>query len=293
MSHPSQDSQAPLLDQVAATLGVDRTQIGEHLVRDHATSVWAWPEAGLLVRISPAHHTPALHRALALTHWLHEQSVPVTAPAHHELIEDTTRVASVWTHYTHHPTQAPTPADLGALLGRLHRAGEAPVDLPAHDPLASLLATLEQPRHLPQPTVADLRARAHDLRQAYNALETRLGTGLLHGDAWLGNVLVDADGTARLCDWDEAAVGPREIDLANLHQGRRFGRTDEDLDAFAAAYGDDLRDWDGLPVLVSIRDLHTMGAYIRAADGGDQKAADQLERRISTLDEPEASWVSR
>lgn len=291
MSDPSPD---PLLDQVAATLGVDRAQVGEHLVRDHATSVWAWPNAGLLVRISPAHHTSALHRALALTRWLHEQGVPVTAPAHRELIDDGPRVASVWTHYPHHPTQEPAPADLGALLGRLHRAGEAPVKLPAHDPLASLLVTLEQTRHLPQSTVADLRARAHDLRQAYAELSSRLGIGLLHGDAWLGNVLVDADGRARLCDWDEAAVGPREIDLANLHQGhRRFGRTSTELDAFAAAYGDDLRDWAGLPVLVAIRDLHTMGAYIRASDGGDQKAAAQLERRISTLDEPEASWVSR
>lgn len=289
----SDPSPAPLLDQVAATLGVDRAQAGEHLVRDHATSVWAWPDAGLLVRISPAHHTPALHRALALTHWLHAQGVPVTAPAHHELIDDGPRVASVWTHYPHHPTQEPAPADLGVLLARLHRAGKTPLDLPAHDPLASLLHTLDDTRYLPQDTIADLRARAYDLRQAYADLDSRLGTGLLHGDAWLGNVLVDDQGTARLCDWDEAGIGPREIDLANLHQGRRFGRTDEELDAFAAAYGDDLRDWAGLPVLVAIRDLHTMGAYIRASDGGDQKAAAQLERRITTLDDPAASWVSR
>lgn len=290
MSHPAS---APLLNRVAAALDVDRTQVGERLVRDHATSVWAWPDAGLLVRISPNHHTPALRRALALTEWLNKQGMPVTAPAHDELIYDGPSVASVWTHYSHHPTRGPHPAELGALLNRLHRIGDPPVDLPTHAPLASLVSTLRDTRHLPQDITTDLRVRAHDLRQAYAELTSRLGPGLLHGDAWLGNVLVDHQGTARLCDWDEVAVGPREIDLANIHQGRRFGRTDADLDAFADAYGDDLRSWDGLAVLVAIRDLHTLGAYIRAADRGDMQAAAQLQRRIDTLDEPTASWLSR
>jgi hypothetical protein len=98
--------------------------------------------------------------------------------------------------------------------------------------------------------------------------------------------------TPRLGDWDEAAVGPREIDLANTFQGVRFGRTNAELDDFSLRYGYDIRQWPGLPVLCRIRDLHTLGSFIRRADRGDKAAAKQLSYRIETLrDEDDgAQW---
>ncbi|MEV4927880.1 phosphotransferase family protein [Streptomyces roseoverticillatus] len=58
----------------------------------------------------------------------------------------------------------------------------------------------------------------------------------MHGDAYPGNTLWDGE-SVRLGDWDEAATGPRELDLANTHQGARFGRTPAAIDAFTSAYG--------------------------------------------------------
>ncbi|MFE0131717.1 phosphotransferase family protein [Streptomyces sp. NPDC059037] len=82
----------------------------------------------------------------------------------------------------------------------------------------------------------------------------------MHGDAYPGNTLWDEkDSLVRLGDWDEAAYGPRELDLANTVQGVRFGRTTAQLRAFSAAYGHDLRQWQGIATLVAIRDLHTLG----------------------------------
>ncbi|MBP5935345.1 phosphotransferase [Streptomyces sp. LBUM 1476] len=109
-----------------------------------------------------------------------------------------------------------------------------------------------------------------------------LGHGHLHGDAYPGNTLWD-ERDVRLGDWDEAAVGPREIDLANTFQGVRFGRTSAELDDFSSQYGYDLRRWPGLQVLCGIRDLHTLGSFIRRADRGDTAAAEQLSYRIETL----------
>lgn len=59
-----------------------------------------------------------------------------------------------------------------------------------------------------------------------------------HGDPHLGNVLVEADGALRLVDWDEAVVGPRELDLHLVEFSVLFDpATPEQLDAFRQGYG--------------------------------------------------------
>lgn len=87
----------------------------------------------------------------------------------------------------------------------------------------------------------------------------------------------------RLGDWDEAATGPCELDLANTIQGARFGRSPERIRDFTDQYGYDLTDWTGLPVLIRLRDLHTLGSFIRRADRDDSRAAQELSSRIGTL----------
>lgn len=59
-----------------------------------------------------------------------------------------------------------------------------------------------------------------------------------HGDPHLGNVLVESNGSLRLVDWDEAVVGPREIDLHLVEFSVLFTpATPEQLAAFHAGYG--------------------------------------------------------
>lgn len=81
----------------------------------------------------------------------------------------------------------------------------------------------------------------------------------------------------------------------NTHQGARFGRTPAERQAFTAAYGYDVTTWPGFPVLREMRDLHTLGSYIRLADGGNEQAATQLSLRIDTLKcgEVNAQWTTR
>ena len=49
-----------------------------------------------------------------------------------------------------------------------------------------------------------------------------LPAGMIHGDAWRGNLLRDGHRVV-LADWDEVSTGPREIDLVPTLQGTRFG----------------------------------------------------------------------
>ncbi|MGC5021936.1 phosphotransferase family protein [Micromonospora sp. DT47] len=67
-----------------------------------------------------------------------------------------------------------------------------------------------------------LPAAARDRLPELVALESRLpsyaaaGTGLIHGDLRVDNVLLDADGRAWFCDWNWLCRGPAWFDLAGL-----------------------------------------------------------------------------
>ncbi|ROT27073.1 phosphotransferase family protein [Micromonospora sp. HM5-17] len=70
-------------------------------------------------------------------------------------------------------------------------------------------------------TVPNLPAVARDRLPELAALEARLpgyaeSTSMIHGDLRVDNVLVDATGTAWLCDWTWLCFGPAWFDLAGL-----------------------------------------------------------------------------
>jgi aminoglycoside phosphotransferase (APT) family kinase protein len=97
------------------------------------------------------------------------------------------------------------------------------------------------------------------VRRELAELDWPLGEGLIHGDAWAGNLLWDTATTpprAVVCDWDRVSWGPREIDLIpTWHAAVRYGRDEAWIQDFIKHYGYDLRDWAGYPTLLAMRDL--------------------------------------
>src|SRR5207249_3640849 len=108
------------------------------------------------------------------------------------------------------------------------------------------------------------------LLAAYDHLAFALPAGLIHGDAWRGNLLRDGRRVV-LADWDSVSTGPRETDLIPTLQAPRFGLPDHQRDEFIAAYGHDIRAWHGYPILREIRELSTLSAILR--DGHANPAA--------------------
>jgi aminoglycoside phosphotransferase (APT) family kinase protein len=104
---------------------------------------------------------------------------------------------------------------------------------------------------------------------------------MIHGDAYRGNLLHEGHRVV-LADWDAVSTGPREIDLVPTLQASRFGLPEAQRDAFIAAYGRDIRSWDGYAVLRDIRELSTTSALLR--DGhADEAARRQLQIRLRSL----------
>lgn len=257
---------------------------GARPLRTHATAVYLLPVPGIVARVSPVEAAASLHRAVKVTSWLSARGFPTVRPASvpGQPVEVDDHVVTFWEHLPQRSGFVAAPADLGALLKRLHELPAPPVELPVYRPLEDLRDIATDSLTLSETARAWLLDECARLVDAYGTLDSHLGHGHLHGDAYPGNVLESATGPV-LGDWDETATGPREIDLANTYQGVRFGRSSAELDAFAAAYGYDLRDWPGLPTLTAIRDVHTLGSFIRRADTGDELAATELRRRIDTL----------
>ncbi|MET7775091.1 phosphotransferase [Streptomyces mirabilis] len=261
-------------------------------LRDHATSVFLLATEGVVVRVSPASQQRRLDTAVSLTRWLVANDFPATKPMDvPQPVAYNPYTVTFWRHYPQPGLGAPATMHLGSLLRSLHDMPPPPLDLPEYQPLSSLRAALDSSTCLTPSQREWLTARRAELLVSYRDLDFPLGYGHLHADAYPGNTLWDGQ-DVRLGDWDEAAFGPREIDLANTFQGVRFGRSTKELDEFSHRYGYDIRMWPGLPVLSGIRDLHTLGSFIRRADRGDEAAARQLTYRIETLrnEDTRAQW---
>ncbi len=261
-------------------------------LRRHATSVYLLPQDGIVARVSPWNQREAVARSVALTRWLADQGLAVTETINvPQPIECPPHTITLWTHYPQPDGPPPSPEHLGRLLRQLHNLPPPPVKLSPYQPLATLQETVDRSTALSSSDRSWLQEAVAAALDTYSHLEFPLGEGLVHGDAYPGNTLWNG-GSALLGDWDEAAFGPRELDLANTFQGVRFGRTQQELTAFAHAYGYDPAQWSGLPVLTRMRDLHALGSFIRRADKGDGAAVEQLAFRLSTLrsDDHEATW---
>ncbi|MFI5716165.1 aminoglycoside phosphotransferase family protein [Nocardia sp. NPDC051750] len=183
----------------------------------------------------------------------------------------------------------PTSRELGGLLRSLHNMPAPPIDLPEWVPLESLHAALLEDDKQPAITGEErawLARRVQEVRKELSELDWPLGTGIIHGDAWAGNLLWDSNTTPPrplLGDWDWASIGPREVDLIpTWHATVRYGRDETWIGDFISEYGYDLREWPGYRVLLDMRDLVQVSGPLRRAAASPEHAR-RLRQRIDDL----------
>lgn len=283
----SDDTTRGVLDMAASRLGVPVQDA--RLLRLHGNASYALPAAGLVIRIAanPQVLGPVT-ASIAVTRWLAGRGFPCTVPAE---VDDQPfviagHVVSAWRYVPTADTPAPASAEMGDILRELHTLGDPPYLLPSlDDPLASVTAAIsDSPGAMSPASQSWLENRIASLRQQWSALDFPRPAGLIHGDAHIGNLMRAASGQAILGDWDHVATGPREWDLAQIHyMDRRFGRAGKDgIDAFAAAYGWDIRTWPGLDTLIAVREIWGLRPYIRTARYRPSYSQ-QLAYRLHTL----------
>jgi len=279
------------LRQAAAAAGLDTA--GARLIHHYSNVIYLLPAHDAVARITYGHDAAErITRSQAITRWLGQQhQLPATQPLDNTSpVTVNSGVVSFWAYYPQ-SLNAPllTSEHLAALLRLLHDAGTPPVALPTWVPLASLHATVSDPARsaaLTRDERAWIVTRIAEVRDKIAGLDWPLGTGLIHGDAWAGNLLF-CPGTppvgAVLGDWDWVSAGPREIDLIpTWHAAARYGKPASWVSDFTCRYGYDLARWEGYPVLLAMRDLVQLSGPIRRArDSEPHRQA--LRQRLDSL----------
>lgn len=238
------------------------------LIRLFGTAVYHLPATGAVARIAPVTSPESVTRlatSVRLTRWLARIGFPTVEPLPVDQSVTSHGCAVTFWRYLPQNGPEPEPADLGRLLHRLHKLDPPPVPLPVYRPLVSVRRTIQSSRAIDDDERSWLRNRCAQLLDAYDQLQFMLPAGLIHGDAWRGNLLRDGQRIV-LADWDAASTGPREVDLVPTLQAVRFGLPKDQLDAFIAAYGHDIRSWSGYPILRDIRELRLRLRSLRMGD---------------------------
>ncbi|MFX0578240.1 phosphotransferase family protein [Nocardia nepalensis] len=279
------------LSQACEARGLDST--GAELIHHSSNAVYVLPRHAAVGRVSTNEADPDRpRRTYAVTQWLTARhKFGATAPLPNvEPVRVNGYTVGFWQYYPQLPdTSGPTSKELGGLLRSLHDLPTPEIELQRWTPLASLRGALLEDRATG--TISDkerswLLRRIDEIRKELSELDWPLGVGLIHGDAWAGNLLWDSRTNpvrAILGDWDWVSIGPREVDLIpTWHAAVRYGRDETWVQNFIEEYGYDLSQWSGYRVLLDMRDLVQVTGPLRRATASAEHA-DRLQQRIDDI----------
>jgi hypothetical protein len=230
-------------------------------------------------------------RELAIAGWLEEAGVPAVRAAEPEPLLVEGHPVTVW-HRLPDSVRPAEPRDLAALLRIVHALPSPPVDLPPRDLLGGVERWLRLAGEAIDPAdAAYLRERRDGFAAAAAALAPHLPRGPIHGDALPRNVHIGPDGPV-LVDLETFSADLREHDLVVMALSRdRYGLPAEAYDSFTAAYGWDVREWEGCAVLRGARETASC-AWVAQHAPANPKARAEFERRVASLrdGDPTVRW---
>jgi aminoglycoside phosphotransferase (APT) family kinase protein len=277
-----------ILYDVAGRLSLDVS--GARLlgpVGDNA--VYLLPREHTVARIAQELASDRVERELRVAAWLAEQEFPAVhaVAGIRQPVRNNGHIVTFWREIPD-PVQAST-SQMGVLLRHLHALPVPPDGLIGRlDPFVRLAEHIEEATGISEDERAFLAERLTVLMDAHAKLVFTMPMGVVHGDAHRKNVVRDAAGRVLLLDLERFGIGQPEWDLIVPAVYLRVGWYDEDTyRAFADAYGYDIREWDGYPVLAELRELR-MTSWLAARTGREPRLIPEARKRITSLKDPSA-----
>ncbi|MGI5322046.1 phosphotransferase family protein [Actinomadura nitritigenes] len=278
------ENTAATLTRASRTVGLDPE--GAHLMRLGSNAVYRM-NGSVVARISrKGADARESERAIAVARWLESADYPaVRALDVDQPVMVDGRPVTFWLAVTEGPDDWATTDEIADVIRRLHSL-EAPanLDLPPLMPFGKASERINQSAALESDDRGFLLQRLKDLQDEWSELDFELPSGIIHGDASVGNVLRDRNGTPTLMDLDSFATGPREWDLVlTALYYEHFGwHTRSEYEAFARTYGFDVMTWPGYPVMRDVREFLMVTWLAQKADESEETAA-EATKRIETL----------
>ncbi|GAA3486237.1 phosphotransferase enzyme family protein [Streptomyces cremeus] len=230
-------------------------------------------------------------RELAVGAWLADVGVPAVRPAAGKPWLVDGHPVTLW-HRLPDAVRPSEPRDVAELLNLVHALPAPPFALPPRDLLDGVERWLRLAGDAIDPEDAVyLRGRRDGFAASAAALVPHLPQGPIHGDALPRNVMVGPDGPV-LVDLETFSSDFREHDLVVMALSLdRYGLPEERYDAFVAAYGWDVREWDGWTVLRGARETASC-AWVAQHAPTNPKALAEFRRRVRSLrdNDPQVRW---
>ena len=274
-----------VLNQACAIAGLDPD--GARLLRLGSNAVYRL-KAPIVARISrPGADLDHARRTVAVARWLESAAYPAVRLAEVDVDQPIVTdgyIATFWQALSDDGDQYASTPEIAEAVRKLHQL-TAPEDLhlPELNPFANAEQRIATNTWLTPGDRAFLTQTLATLRDAYDTLEFVLPQGVIHGDASVGNVLLDSHGDPKLIDLDGFAIGPREWDLAltAIYYDSFGWHTREEYEAFARVYGFDIMGWPGYPVMRSVREFLMVTWVIQKAPESKEAAAEASKRIVA------------
>jgi aminoglycoside phosphotransferase (APT) family kinase protein len=281
---------ARVLNAVCTEVGLDAHDA--ELLRLAANAVFRLKTAQVVVRISaPRSQLTQVRRTVQVARWLSRIGFPAVRlhGDHAQPVVLGDYQATFWDYLPPGNAQ-PSLEALARLLLEFHTL-PSPLELPRWNPIADARHLLARGNGLADPDRAFLERMCDELDADLSMLVPALPTGVIHGDAWQGNLLLRAD-VPVLSDLDQVSVGPREWDLVpTIVNALRFGYPPDQAQRFLVTYGFDVTAWRGFPVFRKTRELIMLVGVVPALSSSPA-LAHEFARRIDGLrNERDEQWT--
>jgi aminoglycoside phosphotransferase (APT) family kinase protein len=241
----------------------------------------------VVVRIARSDtETEHARRTVAVARWLESEDYPAVRvlPFDQPVVIDGYAV-TFWEAVSAVGDEWTSVQEIAELLVQLHKL-VAPEDLhlPEVTPFDKAEERISANTWLTNENRKILVDKLTELQDRYSKLEWELSSGVIHGDAAIGNALRDWNGRPVMIDLDNFAVGHREWDLiltAVYYDSFGWHKRAEYED-FAQAYGFDIMRWSGYPTLKELSEF-LMVTWVITKSGESQDVADEANKRIQAL----------
>ena len=238
-----------------------------------------------VVRIGRRGQLTAAAKEVDVARWLETTDVPAVQviPDVDQPVEVDGRPVTFWRELPAH--EHGTPAQVARALRRLHAIPRpAAFDLPTLAPFVRLDDRINSATNLPDDDRSWMRARLAELRDRYTRLPGGLPPTVIHGDAWIGNVVSTPDGRIVFIDLERTAIGPPEWDLVHTaikHTSFAWITADQYRE-FHQIYGHDVTEWDGFDLLRDIREFRMTCMAIQFA-AREPRYREQAAHRLGCI----------
>lgn len=296
MSDASGVELSATLRTACLTAGVDPADA--ELLRMGENAIYRLP-GGTVVRISRPGQRAAAAREAAVARWLEAAGVDAVqvAPGIEQPVEVEERTVTFWRELP--PHHHGTPAQVAGALKQLHGlAPPATFDLGRLAPFVRLRERIDSAAFLPDDDRVWMREHLAELRQRWEKLPTGLPWCVIHGDAWVGNVVATAAGRVILLDLERTSIGPPEWDLVHTAiKWTSFGWISaKQYGEFCDVYGYDVTAWEGFELLRDIREFRMTTMAVQMAANG-LRWREQANHRLRCIqgrvsERPWTGWVA-